>query len=1179
MTSKPKKLSNAFSTGGGGSNFEAHVQATYVTLMLTGGFAPCLPCWPINEIKLQGKVDGFDTDDLVVLVRAPNGNETRKLLGQVKHGLQIGDNERFRDVIQAAWNDYHNPAVFTKEKDVIATISDGLSTAEVAAVQSVLDEARHPSPKEFIRRVDLVRYNSKETRRVLDVFRATLKKANNDQSLSDAELHQFLRHFTLLGYDLGKEEGVVLSLLHSHISQRSDRPPKDLWGRIVNFVRDCSQKAIPITRETLPDDLAEAFIRPHVVSIPLEISSKLAPQASTLPAHAFSRNLAQAFLVGSWNEHSEGDLQLLTELAMTDYDTWILPVRDTLEMPGTPLRLRNGEWITKRNRTAWEQVGQKLYDVDLDQFEKVAVRALSELNPAFDLPGDERYMANIKGKIPRYSHQIREGIADGLAVLGSCPRLFPRCGDNKSETVSIRVVRRILTDVDWRTWGSLNNHLPQLAEAAPGEFLSAVERALRQNPCPFRELFAQEDIGFMGNNYMTGLLWALESLAWDEQHLTRVTVLLGELSAIDPGGNWSNRPKNSLTTIFLPWLPQTTASIERRKTALRTLVNEVPDTAWQTLISLLPNQRQMSSGSHKPRWRMEILQPSSREIGMEAYWDQVDCYAHLALQIADRNAGRLTTLIGEMNNLPRRTIEGLLSHLRTDAIANLPEEQRTKLWSSLIEFTARNRRYSDADWALPDDILTRIDDVAARLRPTALSNVHQRLFNGHDFDLYDQGDADDWTEQEKRLQARRHTAIGEIYTEGGIEAVLDFAQTVELAPQAGWAFGVSAGREEDVAILPRLLNSDNENLSRFITSYVCVRRWKTGWDWVDQITTSEWTVAQLGSFFRCLPFCPDTWKRVKTALGKNEDVYWKNVFVDAYQAQDDFETAIDHLLEYDRPYAAIDCLNASRLKKKPLDHTRTINALLATVSADESPPSNTVYKCIELIKELQEDPKTDQEALFNIEWVYLTALVGNSGARPNLLEHRLATDAAFYCEIIQIVFPSRHQDKQVKESSEEERRIGRHVYRLLLEWSISPGTLVDGSFSPNTFDTWLKQVKETCETTGHFEVAMSQLGQVLINAPPDPDGLWIHRAVAAALNAKNSEEMRSGFSTGLLNSRGAFLVDPSGKPEDELAAKYNREGDEVEAAGFHRLAVTMRSLAATYSREAEIIRRDHGFKE
>jgi hypothetical protein len=60
-------ISNSFSTGGGGVHFEAHVQASFVALMLTGRHVPCLPCWPIAEIKLQGKIDGFDTGDLVYI--------------------------------------------------------------------------------------------------------------------------------------------------------------------------------------------------------------------------------------------------------------------------------------------------------------------------------------------------------------------------------------------------------------------------------------------------------------------------------------------------------------------------------------------------------------------------------------------------------------------------------------------------------------------------------------------------------------------------------------------------------------------------------------------------------------------------------------------------------------------------------------------------------------------------------------------------------------------------------------------------------------------------------------------------------------------------------------------------------------------------------------------------------
>lgn len=79
-----KKLSSPFSTGGGGVLFEAHVQAAFVTLMITGGFTPCFPSKPIMEIKLQGKVDGYATDNLIVLTEDATSKVVRKMLGQVK---------------------------------------------------------------------------------------------------------------------------------------------------------------------------------------------------------------------------------------------------------------------------------------------------------------------------------------------------------------------------------------------------------------------------------------------------------------------------------------------------------------------------------------------------------------------------------------------------------------------------------------------------------------------------------------------------------------------------------------------------------------------------------------------------------------------------------------------------------------------------------------------------------------------------------------------------------------------------------------------------------------------------------------------------------------------------------------------------------------------------------------
>ena len=63
--------------------------------------------------------------------------------------------------------------------------------------------------------------------------------------------------------------------------------------------------------------------------------------------------------------------------------------------------------------------------------------------------------------------------------------------------------------------------------------------------------------------------------------------------------------------------------------------------------------------------------------------------------------------------------------------------------------------------------------------------------------------------------------------------------------------------------------------------------------------------------------------------------------------------------------------------------------------------------------------------------------------------------------------------------------------------------------------------------------------------------------------------MRDSFRLGIYNSRGMHEVDPTGKPERELAEQYRQKAEAVENAGYHRFAGTLRKLAEDYEREAE----------
>ena len=317
MSSGTKQLSNSFSTGGGGGRFEAHVQASFVALMLTGGYAPSLPCWPIVEIKLQGKIDGFDTDDLIVFVENKDSKEKRKLLGQVKHSIRFTKNSKLLpEVIQAAWNDFQNTSVFTKSKDCISLITGPLKETDAHNVAWLLEQAKHTKNfEEFLRNVNKSNFSPPKASEKLDVFRHHLKNANKKNDVSDEDLYSFLNHFHLLGYDLDKEVGVVLSLLHSHISQFNSDYPQWAWSRIVDIVQTWNQDAGTITLGKLPEDLKEAFKQKIEVSIPDDFVVPKTPEPENdWNSHSDAAVLALASLIGNWDENNEADKELIERL-------------------------------------------------------------------------------------------------------------------------------------------------------------------------------------------------------------------------------------------------------------------------------------------------------------------------------------------------------------------------------------------------------------------------------------------------------------------------------------------------------------------------------------------------------------------------------------------------------------------------------------------------------------------------------------------------------------------------------------------------------------------------------------------------------------------------------------------------------------------------------------------------
>jgi hypothetical protein len=303
--------------------------------------------------------------------------------------------------------------------------------------------------------------------------------------------------------------------------------------------------------------------------------------------------LAIAELLGGWSDKFDADKSKAEKLSGKAYGEWIKTMQEIVLRQNTPLIHHDDTWRVNARHEGWYALGPKMFDKNLDRLKEIAVEVLRERDPKFELPPDKRFAASVYGKVLDHSYSMRKGLAESLALIGSHPRALNSCSRGKAEAIASLVVHEILNNADWVLWASLNDLLPLLAEAAPREFLDAFDKALDSDPCPFNTMFEQRGSGIVSCNYMTGLLWALETLAWDAEYLTRVVVLLGKLA--DKGlCSHGNNPANSLSTILLPWFPQTCAPLTRRKVAVNAIIGEYPEVAWNLLLSLLPQSRQIT---------------------------------------------------------------------------------------------------------------------------------------------------------------------------------------------------------------------------------------------------------------------------------------------------------------------------------------------------------------------------------------------------------------------------------------------------------------------------------------------------------------------------------------------------------------------------------------------------------
>ncbi len=889
----------------------------------------------------------------------------------------------------------------------------------------------------------------------------------------------------------------------------------------------------------------------------------------------FSNELVQAQFFGSWREADCSDREIVGKfIAPRSISEWTDKLREGAGRPQVPITYVNGTWSVSPRFETWNALASRVYDAHLNHFKDVAMAVLGETNPKFELPKEKRYMAaGVYGKRLSFSGELRQGIAETIAYLGCYPDVFTNLHAGRAENFASHIVTKVLTGGSWEHWATIDGLLPLLGEAAPQAFLSAVEAALAEEPSPLEELFSQESTGgVFGENHLVGLLWALEGLAWNPELLPAVTLILGDLALRDPGGNSANRPINSLRDIYLPGARHTVADLETRADSIVSLLNSQPIIGWKLLINLLPQSYGFTTGTRKPVWRPTIPSDWSSRVTNRQFWEQVVRYFDIALEQAAGQPERLSDLIDKIDDLHPDGRTALLKYLTESDVAQFDDQTKEQLWTSLVALSTKHKKYSDAGWALKPDVLALIDEVAAQLQPLTPSSRFRRLFVDNEHDLYNE--TDDFRAQMEKIESQRCAALQQILEAEGEAGVLTFLKSVESLRRAGYSAGSILPRSFDRLILPEYLEGDDDIQRRLVGGYLLGRFVSGRWKWVDDTEVAAWSADQRAQFFALLPFSREAWTRAKISLGAEVGRYWALTSANPHDAEkDDLYEAAALLTKFGRPFAATDCIWSSIHAGQPFQHEAATDVLLATFQSKED--IRTIpHQVNELIGKLQATPESDKSKLATIELTYIKFLGTHRGEKPKTLFERLAQDPDFFCEAVRYIFRSANEveKKKRKKLSAAQEAYAGNVYRMLTDWNLVPGANWEGNFDVQHWVTWLAKVKDSTKATGHFDSAMTMLGEVLVHCPPDPSGLWIAKPVAAAMNGNDGAQMRAGFRTGLYNLRGVHSF-TNGAEEATLAQRYREKASALRKKGFLKLAAVLSDLASDYENEGKHAKR------
>lgn len=1133
MNDNISRISNSFSTGGGGNNFENRIQALFLLSLLVEGYCPVMNL-TTKGICFQAKNYGFAIDDLVVYTES-NGQKG-KLLCQAKHSIKsVGSrNIVFRSVVKSAWSDFVS-SQFDKDNDFIALATAQISVDSLSALRFLHDQAIAASDaKDFMYRLSIPYFSNKNNVRILNVIADCITFGGYNRPTDD-ELWLFCKAFVVLLFDLDYETSINKSLATSLIKCYSSADAKSVWSQLVDYAARCNQIADKID--------IDKFDRDILIKFGYENKYSFVPKSIT-EIDIFIPIVA---LIGSWDDDNTNDREIIEKISGVEYSSFQSKARNLISQHSDYLQLNNGYWSVIQREDLILLCKELIFDDLIERLIEATALVLSEKNKRFI--GDI-YIKLLSTKEYDHSDGLRIELVKSLCIIKKQLPQLENCNRNKIESGFALLVKKLINNKDWIALASLKDCIQYLAELSPDVFLECIEDEIVNKPHELMSLFPRnENSGFGDWNLMTNLLWSLEILAWYPECLVRSIRILSMLEGLKyEKTNWSNTPLNSIVSILLPWYPQTLADSSKRKNAIKCIKNDDPDVFWTVLLKLLPNQTITTIANPRPQYSIVSI-PDKIIVTQQELNDEFAYMLDLAVDVAFNNVQKISEICNQINYMQANTFNRYSDYC-IRVIDNCSEEQCYTLW---IEF--RKELSVIIDSALSDNRISRVQELINKLEPKDIRVKYRDLY---DEDVYSLFKTDKWWEE---IEQKKNTAIPEIYNQYGSKETAVFGKVVGNIKDVGFRLGKVLSDNQLSSIID---DCYSENLSiDFVVSCLMGFVQINGADRLNETSLINYDNDFIVNIFSKCIFNLCVYRVFENVLSDNS-LFWSNVSV-PYACKDNendvLTLLVDKLVANRRFVEAVNILGRSNYKNFKAE---SICLYLYKAGTENSSGNETIdnYAMLQLFAWLHDKEDADYSVISKLEFIYLPIFDENCGIKPVALYTRLSTEPEYFCSLFEAFYKRKNTDKKVNED------VKHRLFEILFQYKVTPGINRDGVFDADVFKNWIDYVVKWSKENDCYELAMQTVGSGLSYAEIDENKLPV-QTVIEELNKAENNELRRGYFLGILNQRGVVWVDPEGKPEIELSNDYSNRAECAEALGFSRYADILRDVSNKYKKEAE----------